>query len=120
MTRRNYYRQNWAPDGVDPNVLEKKLGEWLEVKAKHAIDRLIHQPSTLTEDDMATLVTYLEMQRIRVPRQAKTSDALTRAAILRLAPPDAVAAIHSGELTLTIKDSVRFNFMQALNGKLDL
>ena len=72
MKINSYYRQDWAPPGVDPNVLEKTLGEWLEGAAKDSIDRLIHHPASLTDDDTATLLTYIELQRIRVPRQSGT------------------------------------------------
>lgn len=113
-----YYRQEWAPPGVDPNVLETTLGEWLETAAKDSIDRLIHQPSTLTDIDTATLLTYLELQRIRVPRQFETAKALMRETLLRLAPPDAAAEIHAGKVLLTIKDSARFEYMRTLIGKL--
>ncbi len=118
MKINSYYRQDWAPPGVDPNVLEKTLGEWLEGAAKDAIDRLIHHPASLTDNDTATLLTYIELQRIRVPRQSKKAKELMRNTILRLAPPDAAAAIRGGEVLLTIKDSARFDYMRMVIGKL--
>ena len=78
MTVNYYYRQEWVPSGVDPNILEKTLGEWLEKDAKESIDRLIHEPSTLTAQDTATLLVYLEVQRIRVPRQSDMAKASMR------------------------------------------
>ncbi len=30
MKINSYYCQDWVPPGVDPNILEKGLGEWLE------------------------------------------------------------------------------------------
>ena len=118
MTVNNYYRQEWAPSGVDPNIMEKTLGEWLETDAKESIDRLIHEPSTLTEADTATLLIYLEVQRIRVPRQSDMAKALIRETLLRLAPPEAAAEIRAGRFLLTIKDSARFEYMRTLLGKL--
>lgn len=113
-----YYRQEWAPPGVDPNILEKTLGEWLETAAKDSIDLLIRQPSALTDVDTATLLTYFELQRIRVPRQSEMAKALMRETLLRLAPPDAAAEICAGRVLLTIKDSARFEYMRMLIGKL--
>jgi hypothetical protein len=118
MRINSYYKQDWAPAGVDPNILETKLGEWLEAEAQGAIDRLIHTPALLNDDDSAHLLTYIEMQRIRVPRQAETAKSLMRTTLLRMVPPEAAAAIHSGELTLTIKDSARFDFMRMVVGTL--
>ena len=40
MKINSYYRQEWVPAGVDPNLLETSLGEWLEAEAKSAIDKL--------------------------------------------------------------------------------
>lgn len=34
MRINSYYRQAWAPAGVDPDILENGLGEWLEADAK--------------------------------------------------------------------------------------
>lgn len=118
MKINSYYRQDWAPPGVDPNILEKKLGELLEREAKDSIDRLIHSPAALTDDDTATLCIYIELQRIRVPRQFETAKELLRATILRLASRDAAAAIRSGRFLLTIKDSARFDYLRNAIGAL--
>lgn len=113
-----YYRQEWAPAGVDPNVLEKSISEWCEDTAKNAIDCLILDPSRLTEQDFATFLVYLEFQRVRVPRQAKMAMTLMRDTILRLAPPDITANIHAGKFQLTMKKSARFNYMRMMVGQL--
>ncbi|MDO8786701.1 MAG: DUF4238 domain-containing protein [Sulfuritalea sp.] len=118
MKINSYYRQEWAPEGVDPNIMEMMLGEWLEAEAKGAIDRLIEAPAQLTDDDTANLMAYIELQRTRVPRQAATAKALMRATILRIAPPAAVKAITSGEVQLKIKDSARFDYMRMMVGML--
>lgn len=117
MKINSYYRQEWAPPGVDPNIFEKTMGEWLERIAKDSIDRLIHSPGILTDKD-AILLNYIELQRIRVPRQSEVAKELMRQTILRLAPPDVAAAIQAREVLLTIKDSARFEYMRILNGKL--
>ena len=118
MKVNHYYRQEWAPSGVDPDILEKTLGEWLEMDAKKSIDRLIHESSTLTEIDTSTLLIYLEFQRIRVPRQSNVAKELMRETLMRLVPPEAAAEIRSGRVRLTIKDSARFEYMRMLTGKL--
>ncbi len=117
MKINSYYRQEWAPPGIDPNIFEKSLGEWLESAAKDSIDRLTHSPARLTGED-ATLLNYIELQRIRVPRQAEAAKDLMRQTLLRLAPPDVVATIRAGEVLLEIKDSARFEYMRIVNGKL--
>ena len=118
MQRRNYYRQEWAPAGVDPNILEKSLGEWMEITAKNAIDRLILAPSDLTEQEIGTFLVYLEFQRLRVPRQAETAKALMRDTILCLAPPDITADVRAGKFQLTMKKSAHFEYMQMMVGQL--
>ena len=119
MKINSYYRQEWARPGVDTNIFEKTLGEWLERDAKDSINRLIHDPATLTDNDTATLLNYIELQRIRVPRQSEKAKELMRNTILQLAPPDAAAAIRDGEFLLTIKDSARFDYMRMIIGKLN-
>ena len=118
MKINSYYRQEWAPPGIDPNAFETTLGEWLESVSKDSIDRLIDSPNSLTDQDTANLLTYIELQRIRVPRQAEIAKELMRSVILRVAPPDALDAIAAGEVVLTIKDSARFNYMRMSIGKL--
>jgi hypothetical protein len=105
-----YYRQEWAPPGIDPLIFETTLGAWLEPDAKDAIDRLISK--TLSETDMANLVIYLELQRIRVPRQGERGKALMRETILRFVPAEVVSMITSGDFTLTMEDSARFDYMR--------
>lgn len=107
-----YYRQEWAPAGIDPNVFEKGLGEWLETEAKQSIDNLISAPSTLTDQELAEFFVYLEVQRVRVPRQAKSAIELMRNTILRLAPEEIAEGVDSGKLQLTLKKSARFDYMR--------
>jgi len=118
MKIRYYYRQPWAPQGVDPNIMETALGQDLEDKAKDAINRLINAPASLDDHDTATLLVYLEFQRIRVPRQAETAKQLMRETILRLAPVHISDSIHNGEYQLTMKESARFDYMRWMVGYL--
>ena len=118
MHIRNYYRQEWAPSAIDQNIFEKSLGEWLENTAKNAIDCLILAQSNLTEQDFSLFLLYLELQRLRVPRQGKMAMALMRDTILRLAPPDIIADIHAGKFQLTMNKSARFEYMRNMIGQL--
>lgn len=118
MKINSYYRQAWAPTGIDTNILETSLGEGLEAETKVSLDRLIAEPSNLTAQDVANLLTYIELQRIRVPRQAESTKKLMRDLILRLAPKDIKADIDSGKFSLTIKDAARFDLMRMAIGSM--
>lgn len=113
MHIRNYYTQEWTPAGVDPYVFERCLGEWLEDAAKHVIDHL-EASCELTAQELADFLVYLELQRIRVPRQAKAAMALMRETILRGAPADIVADIQAGLFELTMNKSARFDYMRMM------
>lgn len=101
MHQRDYYRQEWAPKGVDPNVFEKKLGEWLENSAKNTIDQLISDSPNLTEQQGSEFLLYLELQRIKVPRQSVMATTLMRNTIMKSVP-------------LTINKSARFHYMRMM------
>ena len=118
MHIRYYYRQEWAPAGVDPNILEKGLGEWMEPIVKNAIDRLILDPSGLTEEELGTFLVYLEFQRVRVPRQIEMAKDLMKDMILRLGPPDIIKDIRSGRFQLTMKKSAGFEYLRMMVGQL--
>lgn len=118
MTINAYYRQAWATQGVDPNIFELELGKGLESEIRVVIDKLIMSPHTLNAHDTASLLTYLELQRIRVPRQAQTAKALMRESILKTAPADIVANVEAGRLQLNIKDSARFRYMKMALGSI--
>lgn len=118
MTIGRYYRQAWAPTGIDPNILENGLASGIENDIKPVIDCLIQSPEELTDDYAAKLLVYLEIQRIRVPRQAVWAKGLMRETILRLAPSDIAAQINAGEFQLTMKDSARFDYMRIAIGSI--
>jgi hypothetical protein len=56
MKTEKYYRQIWAPTGVDVDIFEKELGKWLEAKAPMVFDKLINTHDALTEDEATTLL----------------------------------------------------------------
>jgi hypothetical protein len=99
-------------------LLEKTLGQWLEKEAAHLIDTIIQSPNDLSDEEMATFLLYLELQRIRVPRQAETAKMLMRKTILDLVPEEITAGIRDGELQLNMSDSARFDYMRMMCGQL--
>ena len=125
MVINNYYQQKHAPDGVDPDILERLLGSWLEPKAKSAFKKLLNQ-QPLTEEDTAHILAYLELQRIRVPRQAEIAKQILETEFLVQAlharpdimTPEFITAIMKGEITIELNDSYRFNVMKIFSRQL--
>ncbi|MBX9630107.1 MAG: DUF4238 domain-containing protein [Burkholderiales bacterium] len=111
-----YYRQDWVPAGTDPDVLEKTLGSWLEPKARNATARLVADLHSIDDDDIATLISYLQMQRIRVPRQLEHLKVLMQEALEKRAPSEMQEAIRSGTMRIKVYDSARIEIMRILLG----
>jgi len=116
MRINKYYRQEWAPEGIDPNILEKLAGEMIEPKAKNAFKRLLTMPSDFTPEETSIILIYLEFQRIRVPRQARTARQLIESSVLMQANSDFIKAYMKGQIT--ISDSERFEYMRQVSGKI--
>lgn len=118
MVRNRFYHQDWAPSGVDKNVLEKKLGAEMEPKGLLALRKLIETPESLDAEDTANILIYLQFQRIRVPRQSDMAKSLAKAAIAleMMKTPEGREALRCGKVV--IKDSFRFEFMRAVHGSL--
>jgi hypothetical protein len=116
MVRNKYYHQDWAPEGIDPNILENRLGQQVEPEGLAALRKLIESPELVTDDDSANIIEYIEFQRIRVPRQADAAKELLKAHVhLQLmATPQGRDALQS--CTVVIKDSFRFDFMRIVAG----
>lgn len=112
-----YYRQAWAPEGVDPDILEKSFGSKLEPDAQKAFERLLRRSKDFTDEETAAILVYLEMQRVRVPRQAAVAKQLLMSTILLNSPPNVAAAIVKGDIRIKINDGFRFDFMRMLIGK---
>ncbi|MFZ6872316.1 DUF4238 domain-containing protein [Undibacterium sp. Di27W] len=117
MAVNKFYRQDWAPAGTDPNILEITLGQWLEPGAKNSLDRLIQSPTLLTEEDTCILVLYLEFQRIRVPRQVEMAKELIKDMIMRLGPQDIMSEVREGKFSLNMNNSVRFEYVKMAMGE---
>ncbi|HDH28847.1 MAG TPA: DUF4238 domain-containing protein [Euryarchaeota archaeon] len=118
MVVNQYYRQKWAPEGIDPNILEKSLGSKLEPEAKAAFDRLLAQAPDINDAETAAMLAYLELQRIRVPRQAEAAKQLLRRAIIKNSPPEVAKSIFDGKVNIDINDSFRFDFMRMVVGQM--
>ncbi|WP_439531022.1 DUF4238 domain-containing protein [Marinobacter adhaerens] len=118
MIRNKYYCQSWAPDGVDENILEKSLGNELEPKGLNSLSRLVNCPTELTDDDTANIISYIEFQRIRVPRQADEAKRLAKLAIETMTKQDPEGQKILETHEVVIKDSFRFDFMELLNGSI--
>lgn len=116
MKQSHYYRQEWAPSGIDPNIFEKTLGQWLENDAPIAMDHLVLLPAKLTEHDATTLVLFLELQRIKVPRQASRAEEYIKDWLIRSVPHDIVAELQSGKVQFRMTKSGRFEYMRTLVG----
>lgn len=118
MVRNKFYHQDWAPSGVDKNILEKKLGAETEPKGLSALRRLIEEPATLDDEDTASILIYLQFQRIRVPRQADMAKSIAKTAITleMMKTPQGREALKHGDVV--IKDSFRFEFMRTAHGTL--
>ena len=86
--------------------------------AKKGYRKILQRDTSITEEEGAAIVVYLELQRIRVPRQARMAEELLRATLLARTPPNVVEAIMNGEIDLTIDSGFRFEFMKLLTGKL--
>lgn len=118
MVRNKFYHQEWAPEGVDKNILEKMLGASLEPDGLEALKKLIEEPSTLNDNHTADILEYIQFQRTRVPRQADMAKDLAKKAITRemLKTSTGREALKHGKLI--IEDSFRFDFMIAVHGVL--
>jgi hypothetical protein len=116
MAINQYYKQTWVPKGIDPNIFEIGLGQQTEPDGKNALELMLSNPQALTDEHSAAILVYLELQRIRVPRQAEQAKSLLQKTILSLAPQEAVEAILKGDVKLEIKDSFRIEFIRMAVG----
>ena len=105
-----YYRQEWAPVGVDVNILENFLGAGVEAKAPAILDKIAHTNDALVEDEAIDFLLYLEVQRIRVPRQAIAGVELMRTAVLQSMPAEIAEDVRAGRAQITMKDLARWTF----------
>ena len=120
MVINNYYRQLWAPKGTDVNILESLLGSTIEPNTKHVFEKIIKR-KPFDQNDVANLITYIEVQRLRVPREARKAKQLTEALMLKFIHEhpeltDIAAELRKGKIELGIRDSIRFEYMKTVTG----
>ena len=111
MRRNGYYKQDWAPAGIDTNILEHKFAQ-LEGNARKAIAKLLAWEEDLSNQEWANVLIYLQVQRIRVPRQAEQAKEILRSLVLIHGNPGATSKLLQGKWQLKIADSFRFDFMK--------
>lgn len=120
MCIKHHNRQEWVPKGVDPNIFEIAISEEIENPAKTAFNKLVENPRTLSTDDMALLITYLHLQRIRVPRQANLAKEALKESIYNVSreDPDIAAFYDIGLIRVNIKEKLlRFQYMRSATGQ---
>jgi hypothetical protein len=120
MCIKHHNRQEWVPKGVDPNIFENAIGEKIENPAKTSFKKLIENPRTLSSDDMALMITYLHLQRIRVPRQADLAKEALKEFLYNVSreDPDIAAFYDTGLIRANIKEKLlRFQYMLAATGQ---
>lgn len=115
MVRNKYYSQDWVPEGVDKNILEKYLGAELEPKGLAALRKLTETPELLGGCDMKAIIDYLQVQRLRVPRQADMAKTFGKIAIT-----NEIAKTQEGREALKyseviVLDPIRFDYLQMAN-----
>lgn len=118
FVRNKYYQQSWVPDGIDKNIFEKKLGSEYEPKGLHSLQKIIDEPTNITDDDTANIINFIQLQRLRVPRQAEIAKGLAKTAIEMelLKNPKGRDTLKLGKVI--IKDPFRFEFMKNSFGSL--
>jgi Protein of unknown function (DUF4238) len=108
MVIRDYHKQAHVPDGVDPDIFEKGLGSWIESTVKNSFLKLVNDPTTLTNEDNSNIITYLDLQHNRVPRQID----LARRAVKKGVFPE----LASEESLLAFPDHFRFHYIKMFWG----
>jgi hypothetical protein len=116
MVIRYHNTQKHAPAEVDPDVFEKDLGEWIESKVKSSFSKLLNDPHALTTEDYTNILTYLDLQYIRVPRQIELSKRMLKIGRYRRALQEAFPELGMEESRLAYSDHFRFDFIRMFWG----
>lgn len=118
MVINHYYKQDWAPEGVDQNIFEKGMGAKIENEASFAFQRLITEKEKVSEDDIASILIYLDLQKIRTPKEEKKAKKLYKEHITNVAMqiPEVAPALKNNEVEIVIKEQARFDYMRTLVG----
>jgi hypothetical protein len=119
MRINKYYRQESAPDGVDPNVMEINLGQKLEAISIDSISKIKNEIS-LNDDETSALLIYVEMQRMRVPKQGEEAKRLLKYFLERTGEtiPEVRGPLRRGDVYIEVYDSFRFDYYQMVIGSM--
>lgn len=118
LVHNKYYTQEWAPKGADKNLLEKTLGNTIEPNGIASLEKLFHAPTALDEDDIAAIAIYLELQRLRVPRQAKAAREKLKREVENKMSTTSESSATLQSARVVVNDSYRLEFMRQLLGTL--
>lgn len=118
MVRNKYYHQDWVPEGIDKNILEKTIGNGLEPEGLKALAKLIKIPNKMSDDDIAKVLTYVQFQRLRVPRQADIAMSLARSVLTHEMSKSDTGRYALKNFKVSINDSFRFNFLEMVHSSL--
>lgn len=113
--RRYYNRQPWAPEGKDPHIFEIKLGQEQEPKGLNALKQLLTCPEKLGEEDMVNILVYLNLQRIRVPRQASTVKFIYKSSLEEAIRRHPIGQDVLSVAEIVVNDSFRFDYMRTMH-----
>jgi len=113
MRRRDYYRQPHAPAEKGEFCFEIEIGKRLETQIKPLFKKLIAGGMDISEEELILLIQYLELQRIKVPKQADFAKTLAKQYVenVALSIPEVAVGLVKDHFRVVIKDEFRFNFM---------
>lgn len=112
----NYYKQAWAEAGVDPYALEDFFAKVVEPHGKAGLERLNSMATDMRPEETVAVLSLIESQRLRVPRQARLMKELHDCQVASLYGEEFAAAYHRGEIKLT--EVYRFDAMRACLGEM--
>ncbi|PIU56052.1 MAG: hypothetical protein COS87_03300 [Chloroflexi bacterium CG07_land_8_20_14_0_80_45_17] len=120
LRQHDYFRQRHAPEGKDEFILEEEMGQRIESQLRGIIDKLVLGGQGLTEDELITFILHLELQRLRVPKQALFAKSIAKGLIENVAYsiPGVAKELRKGWYEIKIKDEFRFTFLRNMTGKL--
>ena len=120
LRRHDYFRQRHVPKGKDEFILEKEMGRRIESQLRGIIDKLVQGGHGLTEDELITFILHMELQWLRVPKQANFAKSIAKGFIESVAYsiPDVAKELRKGWYEIKIKDEFRFKFMRNMTGKI--
>jgi hypothetical protein len=105
---------------MDEFILEKEMGLRIESQLRGIIDKLIKGGHGLTEDELIMFILHMELQWLRVPKQANFAKSIAKGFIESLAYsiPDVAKELRKGWCEIKIKDEFRFTFMRDMTGRI--